>query len=122
MYTMDKSSIKDLLEKEFPGKNVTLLPSEVICEIEPTQEHPSWSEAIAYIKKSELHHHNRMEERYTIEQGVLTVVVDDKEHTLKEGDKFVVRPPSVHWAYGEWVRVRVYTEPGWTPEDHILEK
>lgn len=117
---MDKEQIIKSLSKEFSGKSIVSLPLEVICELEPTKDHPSWSEAIAYIKQSEPHYHERTVETYTVENGLLRVVVDDQERVLKEGEQIVIEPPSVHRAYGDWVRVRVYTEPGWIHEDHIL--
>ncbi len=119
---INRESIKKLLEDEFPGKTITMLPSEIVCEIEPAKEHPSWSEAIAYIKKSEPHYHNKIVEKYTVEQGELTLVVDGIKDVLRKGEKLTINPPAVHFAYGDWVRVRVYTKPGWTPEDHILKK
>lgn len=117
---MNKKSIIDLLSKEFPGKNISELPLEIICEVEPTKDHPDWSEAVAYINKSDPHYHKETTEKYIVEKGELRIIVDEKEHILKERDRITIDPPSVHWAYGEWVRVRVYSEPGWTPKDHLL--
>lgn len=47
--------------------------------------------------------------------------VDNEVIILKEGDKYTVNPPKIHWGKSEtecWVEI--YSKPGWTKEDHIL--
>ncbi|MBN2142225.1 hypothetical protein JW711_02745 [Candidatus Woesearchaeota archaeon] len=123
----EKETIVELLKREFPGKRIVVLKDEIICEVKPTSEHPDWSEAIAYIRRSEPHHHQKTTEFYEVERGELSFFVDGVERRLVEGaigagGGAVVKPPQAHYAVGDWTRVNVYSEPGWTPEDHLLLK
>jgi len=111
------------LKVKYPGKNV--FPNsidksgEVVCEIEPTSEHPEYSKAIAVIDKSLSHFHFQATETYKILKGSLTLHVNHEQHVLNEGDTFVIEPKKIHWAEGKEVWVECYSEPGWNPDDHI---
>ncbi|MBI2592904.1 MAG: cupin domain-containing protein [Candidatus Colwellbacteria bacterium] len=121
---MNSEEIIAILQKEFPGKNIIQLPldnpSEIICEVEPTANHPEISSIIAVIDESKPHYHLKSTETYFIEKGELHLFVDGRKYLLREGDTYVVEPGRVHWAEGEATRVRVNSSPGWTQEDHIL--
>ena len=121
---MDERQVVKQLKEEFSGKKIVRLPdenpTEIVCEIEPTEDHIDHSVAIAIIDRSEPHYHKKSVETYHIEKGRLTLHYGDEMKVLEEGDRFVVEPPVVHWAEGNAARVRVESRPGWTVEDHIL--
>lgn len=112
------------LQNTYPGKTIIKLPEnnpkEILCEIEPTASHPDWSEVVAMIDQSEPHYHRQTVETYRVESGTLTLILDGEEIVMNVGDEYTVTPPLVHFARGEATRVWVRSEPGWTPEDHIL--
>lgn len=87
--------------------------TEIICEIE-------LGFAIAVIDKSEPHFHKKAREVYELIKGNITVYRDNRKYKLKEGDKLTIKPGEVHFAVGNEAWVKVYSEPAWTPEDHIL--
>lgn len=121
---MNSKEIVAQLHEEFPGKTIMELPSEnpteIICEVEPTANHPEYSVAVAVIDRSEQHRHDISEETYEAEKGEVTLFVDGKEQILGEGMSLVVQPRSVHRAVANGARVKVTSRPGWTPQDHIL--
>lgn len=121
---MNKQKVIDQLRQKYPGKNIIALPdnepTEILCEIEPTSEHPEYSVAIAVINRSVPHVHNKTTETYKVIKGEAKLVVDDIEHELKKGDEFVIKPGSIHSAFGDEAWIECKSEPGWTPEDHIL--
>lgn len=91
-----------------------------VSEIEPASEHPEWDRAIEVIFKSQPHKHLKMTQTYKILEGELTLHIEDEDVALKTGDTYVVKPNLVHWAEsptGCWLEI--YSEPGWTAEDHI---
>ncbi|PIP64935.1 hypothetical protein COU77_00650 [Candidatus Peregrinibacteria bacterium CG10_big_fil_rev_8_21_14_0_10_49_16] len=99
-------------------------PTEIICVIHPTDEHPEWSRAVAAIEKSVPHVHRITTETYRMIRGVLHLHCDDEVHRLVEGDVYVVHPGQVHWGEtkedDDLAIVDVECRPGWTAEDHIL--
>lgn len=99
-----------------PAKN----PTEIICEVEPTSDHPERSVAVAYIDRSGQHVHNISTETYLVEDGEVTLSVDGKKEVMRKGDSRVIPPGAIHRAEADGARVRVTSEPGWTPGDHIL--
>lgn len=121
---MNKQKIIDQLKEKYPGKNIVALPedepTEILCEIEPTSEHPEYSVAISVIDRSVPHVHNKTTETYKVTKGKINLFVDDAEHELNKGDKLVIKPGSVHYAIGSESWIECKSEPGWTPEDHIL--
>lgn len=113
------------LENQYPGCRIIKLPennpNEILCEIDPTENHPDYSIAISIIDQSVPHHHNQMTEVYEILTGSLSVFVDGIEHKLKEGDQLTIPPGSVHYAVGNQTWIKCTAKPGWTAEDHIME-
>jgi mannose-6-phosphate isomerase-like protein (cupin superfamily) len=120
---MNQVTVIEELLKKYPGKRVikndTENPTEILCEVKPTSDHPSFSLAIAVIDKSIPHVHRKSTEEYTILRGQLTLHVDEKTFTLKTGQTFYVRPHQIHWAEGNETWVSCFSQPGWTREDHF---
>ena len=52
---MQAESIVEEFKQRFPGRNIVMLPAEnpteIICEIEPTEEHPDYSIALAVVDR-----------------------------------------------------------------------
>ena len=114
------------LQKSYPGKTIIKNneenPTEIICEIEPTSEHPEYDVAIAVIDHSFPHYHEKSEEEYEVIKGKLVVTIDGKEFALRAGEKIIIYPGSIHSAVGRETWIKATSRPGWTPEDHILLK
>lgn len=112
------------LEKLYPGKKIIRNkknnPTEIICEVDPTEEHGDYSIAITVIDQSIPHTHKVAVEEYEVMKGVLRVVKDGREYVLHEGDKLMINPGVVHHAFGQETWVKVYARPGWKPNDHIF--
>lgn len=121
---MIAQEVIDYFKKTYPGKNIVCLPeegpTEIICEIDPSSEHPEKNVAIAAIKQSAPHYHKKAVEEYEVVKGTLKITVDDKVTTLQKGETCVIKPPSVHSASGDFSLVKVTSHPGWAPEDHFL--
>jgi isopentenyldiphosphate isomerase/mannose-6-phosphate isomerase-like protein (cupin superfamily) len=112
------------LQKEYPGKEIVCLPdknpTEILCEIEPSTDHADYSVAVAAIKSSAPHHHNKSVETYEVIKGELELYVDGKMHQLAGGESYTIQPSQIHYAKGDFTLVKVTSHPGWTLEDHIL--
>lgn len=114
------------IKAKYPNKNIVKNdesnPTEIICEIDPTSEHPEYSKAIAVILKSKPHYHRTSTETYEIVKGKLTVVKNGETFSLKIGDKLMINPAEVHYAFAGKVPawVNVTSRPGWTPKDYYL--
>ncbi|MCX6813342.1 MAG: cupin domain-containing protein [Candidatus Azambacteria bacterium] len=112
------------LSQEYPGKQVIKNeeknPTEILCEIDPTTDHPERSVAIAVIDKSKPHYHKKTKETYEVIRGSLTINKNGQDFHLREGEKLVIEPGETHFAFGNETWIRVYSEPGWVLEDHIL--
>jgi len=121
---MKAEEIIKKLKSEFPGKSVIpnseANPGEIICEVEPTNEHSDYSLAIAYIKKSSSHRHVKTIETYEVEEGQLDLYLDGVRNTLRTNQTYTINPGIIHWAEGNWTRVKVASKPGWTSDDHII--
>ena len=121
---MDASLIVSKLEKQYLGKTIVKLPEqnpkEIICEVEPSSAHSEWSLAVAFIDESVPHFHKVSVEKYEVLNGTLTLFVEGESHVLGKGGTFTVEPGMVHWAKGNATEVKVYSEPGWKLEAHIL--
>lgn len=92
-----------------------------VCEVEPVHEHPEYDRAIEVMISTKPHKHLEMTQYYKIISGNLDLYVNDKVIKLKAGDKYAVTPNKVHWAKSDgecWLEI--YSEPGWTKEDHVL--
>lgn len=114
------------LEKKYPGKNIIKNPednpTEILCEVDPSSNHPEYSIAIAVIDKSEPHVHKKSTETYKIVRGKLSIYVDNEKHELEQGDKYTVLPGQIHWAEGKETWIECISKPGWALEDHILKE
>lgn len=116
--------ILNQLQKKYPGKTVFDLDEEgqhFICEIEPSSEHSEFDRAVEVIIKSRPHKHQKMKQRYTIVSGHLELHIGSQIQNLGPGETYTITPGTVHWATSHdecWVEI--YSEPGWTKEDHIL--
>ena len=95
----------------------------MICEVDPTSEHPEGSVALAVIGRSDRHYHVHATETYEIIRGTLRLNVDGKEVVLSEGESYTIEPKVRHFAasIGEPAWVMATSRPGWRPDDHILE-
>lgn len=121
---MNAKKIVEELKSKYPNENIIKNdkdnPTEIICEIEPTSDHPKWSKAIAVIDRSMPHFHRKAKEEYTILKGNLTITKEGEDYQIPEGQSFIIMPMEVHSARGDNVRVECLSIPGWTFEDHIL--
>lgn len=92
-----------------------------VSEIDPVTDHLEFDRAIEVIFSSKPHKHIKMTQYYTIISGELELHLDDNVIHLKSGDKYTILPGIIHWAKsskGAWVEI--FSEPGWTAEDHIV--
>lgn len=111
-------------QKEYLGKKVICLPednpTEILCEINPSTDHADYSVAVAAIKSSAPHYHNKSVETYEVIKGDLELNIDGETHKLSESESYTIQPGQVHYAKGDFALVKVTSHPGWTFEDHIL--
>lgn len=111
-------------QQQFPSKRIIknndVNPTEIICEIDPTEEHNHYDVAIAIIDKSIKHYHKKTTEIYKVIKGTLRVYIDDQLYLLKENEEIMIKPGRIHWAQGNETWVETTSYPGWTKEDHIL--
>lgn len=111
------------LNEKYPGKNAYDLDGRglhFVAEIEPVDEHPEFDKAVEVIIESIPHKHLKMTQYYTIISGDLEFHVGDEIVNLHVGDKYTVTPGKIHFAKSDnecWAQI--YSEPGWTKEDHI---
>ena len=121
---MNTPKVIEELQKRYPGKNIMSLPpdnpSEIICEVEPTNEHADYSNAVAVIDHSAAHFHKKSTEIYTVTRGEVTLFLNGKKNVLKQGEKCIIAPWTIHWVEADEAWVETYSTPGWTPADHIL--
>ncbi len=121
---MDAKQVVARLKKDYPGKRIIRLcegrSQEIICEIQPTSEHPAYSVAIAVVDRSLLHFHLESQELYEVMQGTLRLYCNQKMVLLHPGDTHLVEPGVHHFATGRETWVRVTSSPGWKQEDHYI--
>ena len=74
---MNSKKIVEEIKKKYPRKKVILdpedNPAEIICEIDPTLNHPEKSTALAIVGRSKPHYHKKSTEVYETIKGVLTI-------------------------------------------------
>lgn len=123
---MNAQHIINKLQLQYPGKTIIKNdednPTEIICEIDPTGEHPEFDVAIAVIDHSIAHYHKLSKEEYEVIKGELVVTIDREKFALHTGEKITIYPGSIHSAVGSETWIKATSRPGWTPEDHILVK
>ena len=121
---MNTMKVVKQLELKYPGKTIIKNnksnPSEILCEIDPSNDHPEYSVAIAVIDKSEPHMHIESTETYKVIKGILDLYINGEKYTLKEDQEKVIKTNSQHWAEGKETWVECYSKPGWTLKDHII--
>ncbi len=121
---MDTKRIIEEIKEKYPGKTIICEPEEnpreIICEIDPTSEHPGKSVALAVVGKSKLHFHKNSTEIYKALKGKLIVIIGGKKHILKEGEKITIKPHEIHSAEGNEAWFLTYSKPGWRFDDHIV--
>lgn len=121
---MNTKRIVKEIKRKYPGKTIILdpqdNPTEIICEIDPTSEHPERSVALAVVSRSKPHYHKKSREIYEAIKGLLTVYKNGQEFVLKEGEKITITPNEVHYVEGDESWFMTYSEPGWSLEDHIV--
>lgn len=122
---MNVTSIINQLESRYPEKTIIKNSeenaTEILCEIEPAKNHPEYSLAVAVIDKNLPHYHKKSTEIYRVIQGELTLHVEGKIMRMSEGKKHTILPYQIHWAEGNETWIEVFSKPGWTIEDHIVE-
>lgn len=112
------------LKSKYPGKKCYDLDGRgmhFVCEIEPVEDHPEYDLAAEVIILSKPHKHLKMKQVYTILSVSLEFHNGDNVVRLLPGDKYVVEPGNIHWAKSDnECLLELYSEPGWTKEDHII--
>jgi mannose-6-phosphate isomerase-like protein (cupin superfamily) len=121
---MNHKKVVEELKKKYPGKKIILIPetepTEIICEVEPTSEHPEYSVAIAVVDRSAPHYHKIATETYKPIEDTLELIIDGNINRVYPGDTMTIPPGAVHYAAGteSWFECR--SEPGWTKEDQVM--
>jgi mannose-6-phosphate isomerase-like protein (cupin superfamily) len=118
---MNVKKVVNEINRKYPRKKVIMSdpkdPGEIICETKPGNEK---SEAISVIDYTKPHYHKKLTEVYKVIKGELNLTVDGMKKVVSEGESITIKPGAVHTAKGNETWVKVYSKPGWTPEDHFL--
>lgn len=121
---MNVAQVIEHFQQSYPGKTIKKLPeanpTEIICEIDPTSDHPDYDVAVAAIKDSHPHYHRKTTEVYRILKGTIMLRAGDETVILHEGESYTIKPGTVHSARGDFTLLEVTSRPGWTVEDHII--
>lgn len=120
---MKVKKVVNQLKLKYPGKDIIKNdesnPTEIICEVEPTREHPEYSLAVAVIDKSLPHYHKKATEEYRIIKGKLRLHIGSETIELEQTQKFKISPGKIHWAEGNETWIECRSTPGWDKNDHI---
>ncbi|HUW22231.1 MAG TPA: hypothetical protein VMW41_06230 [Candidatus Bathyarchaeia archaeon] len=123
---MNPVKIQKKLERRYPGKKIIknngTNPTEILCEVDPSGNHPQYSLAVSVLDRSFPHVHWKATERYKVIKGKLKIFKDGQGYLLKAGEELTINPGEVHWAEGHETWIECYSEPGWVLEDHILKE
>lgn len=125
-YNKDMNILKVLeeLKATYPGKKIVLNDrnrcTEILCEIEPSSQHPTFSKAIAVIDLTKPHFHNSSTETYEVLRGTLTMSIDGIEREMHEGDTVTITPGQIHFAKGNETWISCLSKPGWKHDDHHI--
>ena len=121
---MNQEKIIAELTAKYPEKHIIKNdeeePTEILCEVKATEDHPTFSMAVAVIEKSIPHFHKHSTEEYTVIKGELVLHIGNQSIPLHPGETFIIPPGKIHWAEGNETWVSCFSQPGWTLEDHIL--
>jgi len=121
---MNIPGVIEELKKKHPGNKIFLSNrqncTEVLCETDSAALHPSYSEVIAVIDKTDLHYHDGARETYKVLKGVLTLIVDGRTLVLNEGQSYTIEPGEKHEAKGAETWVSCKSKPGWKKSDHKI--
>jgi len=121
---MNANRVIEKLKTKYPSKRIIknnkLNPTEIVCEIEPTKDHPDYSIAIAVIDKLIPHFHKKTLEEYEVLKGTLTLFIGSKKIILNEGEKYTIPLNTIHHAEGHETWIKTTSRPGWTKEDHLV--
>ena len=119
---MNIPEVIEELKKKYPGKKILLNNrqncTEILCDVEPSALHPSYSEIISVIDKTDSHYHSSARETYKIVKGVLTLIVEGRKYILNEGQSYSIEPGQIHEALGSETWVSCISKPGWKKSDH----
>ncbi len=124
---MDVEKVIKQLKKKYPNKSIVQnknkkeIVTEILCEIEPTNEHPDWSNAIVVLDESTKHYHNETTETYKVLKGTLNLFVDNEKIILNKKDTYTITPNKVHHATGNETWFECRSKPGWKFEDYHQE-
>lgn len=123
---MNFKQIVEELKEKFPNKKIipndNSHPTEIICEVEPSSDHPEYSKAMAIIDQSIKHFHKNATEEYIVIKGNLVLTVDGEDHDIAEGQSYIIYHLQHHSAKGDSTWVECISTPGWQFEDHIVVK
>ena len=121
---MTANQVIEYFKQQYPNRRIIKLPqispTEIICEIDPTEEHANRSVAIVAIETSAPHYHRESTETYEVITGSLQLHAGGEDVTLKAGDTHTIKPGTIHSAEGQFTLIKATSYPGWTQEDHIL--
>ena len=119
---MNKQKVIRQLKSKYPGKLIILNdkanPTEIICEIDPSDKHPDYSVAIAVVDRIKPHYHEQTNEIYEVVKGSLNLIVEDQEFIINVGESKTIDPLNIHHANGKETWIKVSSSPGWTVKDH----
>lgn len=123
---MNITEVIEELKRKYPGKKILLNNrqncTEILCEIEPTTLHPSYSSVISVIDKTEPHYHSTTTETYEVISGVLALTVDKEKYVLNVGQSYTIKPGQIHEADGNETWIKCSSKPGWKKSDHHASK
>jgi len=126
MMLMNIPEVIEELKKKYPGKIIFLNNrqncTEILCETEPAATHPSFSEVISVIDKTDPHLHDLTRETYKVIKGVLSLIVDGRTYVLNEGQTYTIEPGQQHEALGTETWVQISSKPGWKKSDYHAKK
>ncbi len=121
---MNILKVLEELKATYPGKRILLNDrtqcTEILCEVDPTSAHPTYSKAIAVVDKIKPHFHNLTTETYEVIKGTLTLSIDGISREMNEGDTVTITPGQVHEARGSETWISCISKPGWKHSDHHI--
>lgn len=113
-------------ERRHPGASLIEIPehstSEVMCMIDPTEQHPNYSMAISAVSASQPHKHARSTVEYEVVEGAVLVDIEGRITTLYPREKITIQPGQVHSVSGieDYSLIKIVCQPGWQRDDHIF--